>query len=69
MKTTINYQTIEGFYGPEMNGARWLFVKSHKSKKSYPIAKVAGTTIISIEREQALSVATNEEIAKALIAA
>lgn len=70
MKTTINRQTVQGYFGQDIGyGNRWLFVKSSDGKRSYPIAQVSQTgDIIKFDPQQALRIGTNEEIAKALLA-
>ena len=69
MKARIYRTEIEGYYGPDMGKGRWLFVKSTKSRRTYPVARVVNGEIVEIESEQQLRDFTNREIAEALVAA
>jgi len=69
MKAQIRGQKLEGYLGPDMGKGRWLFVRSKKSGRTYPVARTVNGEIVEIDNERALRDFSNEEVANALMSA
>ena len=69
MKATINGHSVEAYYGPVINGGKWLFVRSPRTRKTYSVAQMSATTgeIVCIDPGEAIREATNAEIAQAFV--
>ena len=70
MKTKIRGVTIRGYYGPETAAGKWLFVRTTRSGRYYPVARIVyGDEIAEIETVDISRYFTNAELASALVRA
>jgi hypothetical protein len=63
-KVTVNGQVYEMH---QVKMTNWVFVRSHKTKKTYSIAQVIDNEIITVDDEPALPEVSNRELAEAWV--
>jgi hypothetical protein len=63
-KVTVNSQIYEMY---QVKMTNWIFVRSHKTKRAYSIAKIVNNEIITVDNEPALPEVTNQELAEAWV--
>jgi hypothetical protein len=65
-KVTVNGQVYEMY---QVKMTNWVFVRSHKTKKTYSIAKIINNEIVTVDSEPALPEVSNQELAEAWVKA
>jgi hypothetical protein len=58
---TVGKNTYKMYQAP----TKWVFVKSTKSGRSYPVAQIVDGEIVTLESQPALSNVSNRELAQA----